>query len=276
MKILFTNDAEDATLSMTNESANYPVENIVNQVLRIRSQSTTFETEFTIEFSEDKTIDSLFYGWHNAIELEADFLNSSDSIIYSASAQPIDGIDDNSDVNLLFEDGIKFLFEDDVEFLLDFYGSSVFELRDIGRIYIPSTSGVRKIKIRLVTDESAVYLGGVGTGTIYETIYNVEDGYTDDYEDNSIVYVNQNGQGGSNYIDPLRVKNYILREYTNEQRIAMETLYKSVGVGKRLYFDPFEDNQDYEPAIYGFLTAPISFTKNGRRFSTPIAIQEAR
>jgi hypothetical protein len=67
MRILYNNLLETATLSATNENANYPVENVYDSTLQTKFKTTTSSTVITATLAEASTVSTFAFGAHNIL-----------------------------------------------------------------------------------------------------------------------------------------------------------------------------------------------------------------
>lgn len=66
MRILFENEILNATLSATNQNANYPIANVKHDFLTVPFKATDTSSVVTFTFSSVKTIDCCYIGFTNA------------------------------------------------------------------------------------------------------------------------------------------------------------------------------------------------------------------
>ena len=143
---------------------------------------------------------------------------------------------------------------------------------DIGVEWFSTLTTVRSVDIT-ITGASGVFLGGVGSGLCYQMpdpLANYDPGNAD----NSDFIESPHGQTLQTYIEPLRELEFGFREL--ELKGEIDSRYKSVGVGKPLFFDLYEDNRDKEPPIYGKIVRSLNFPYSPRRYNFKLQIREAR
>jgi len=120
-----------------------------------------------------------------------------------------------------------------------------------------------------------VFLGGISLDDPIE-FPDPDSTWQENYQDNSSVSENANGNTLQDYIKPLQIFNWTFRDVTRYDSSFYKDLYLLTGIGKIIWVDPFEDNHDFLDPIYCKMTAPFQPKKNGRRFNFELSIKEAR
>ena len=143
---------------------------------------------------------------------------------------------------------------------------------DIGVEMFTQIDTVRSVELT-ITGASGVYLGGIGSGLCYcmpdpLAVYDAGN------QDNSDFIESPHGQTLQTYIEPLRSLGFGFRELIIKKEI--DDKYKSVGVGKPLFFDLFEEDRTKEAPIYGKITKSFAFKYSPRRYNFALEIREAR
>lgn len=151
---------------------------------------------------------------------------------------------------------------------------SITSPEDIGVESFTQLTTVRSIEIT-INGASGVYLGGVGAGVCYDMPDPVAV-YEPGNADNSDYIESPQGQTLQTYIAPLRELSFGFREVAPSVRSEIETLYRSVGVGKPLFMDLYPGDRDKEPPIYAKITGAMSFPYSPRRHNFTLKIREAR
>lgn len=197
MKVLFDNIFEDAVLSATNESLNYPVKNLTNPFLEKRFQSSTNSSVITCDFTEDQEFDCFFYGYHTAVDMTVIFKDHLGSILLTLVFNP--------------------------------------EGNYIGVEEFPLITNVRTVDI-YITGGVNVFLGGIGGGVGYVMPYMLSE-YDKKPLDNSGEISSKYGQGLSNYIKPLHGYefSFVINSKTISDEVYNK--YRSVGIYKKMYFN---------------------------------------
>jgi len=77
-------------------------------------------------------------------------------------------------------------------------------------------------------------------------------------------------------VRPLRAYAVAFTDITREIMDEIMALYRSVGIGKPLWFDITELAHTFVKPIYGKIMSAISPRRNGRRYDFDITIKEAR
>jgi hypothetical protein len=142
VRILFNNVFENASLVATNESLNYPVENLVHPFLRKRFQSTNSTSLITATFTEDQIMDCFFYGWHNMTSVVVVFKDSGAGTLLTLN---------------------------------------ITSPEDVGAEIFTQLITVRSVEIT-ASGASGFYLGGIGSGACYQMpdpLANYDPGFTD-------------------------------------------------------------------------------------------------
>jgi hypothetical protein len=88
VKVLFDNIALAATLAAGSASPNYPVENIVDHILKKRFQSTLTSDTITLTWATDQTIDCCFAEHTNAKSFIITLYDSADVVLYRQRFSP--------------------------------------------------------------------------------------------------------------------------------------------------------------------------------------------
>lgn len=120
-----------------------------------------------------------------------------------------------------------------------------------------------------------VYLGGIALDDSVEFPDPIN-AWQENYQDNSSVSENDDGNTLQDYIKPLKVNSWIFRNVTRYNTNFYKDLYELTGIGKIIWVDPFEDNHDFLEPLYCKMTAPLQPKKNGRRYNFELSIKEAR
>lgn len=236
MKILFDNYVIDSTISALYASLNYPVANLQDTVLRKRFQCSRASDTITITFAERLDVSSFYYAYTNATYLQLRLYRDYETLLYTLTI--IDPVE--------LCGAHHFTLVEDVEYA---------ELDIIG--------------------PENVYLGGVGLGDSV-TFPDPENTWKDKLQDNSASSENVYGSTWTDYIEPLRVHNWICRDVELEDAQYYIELYRLTGIGKPVFIDPFENNHDFMTPLYAKFTNPMDKQKNGRRWEINIDIKECR
>lgn len=247
MRILFDDILDDrkgiTTITSLNENANYPASNLGHVFLTKRYQCSGTTDTVTSDLSEDRTISSLFYGFHVNPETGVDMLDSIEFRLY-----------DSSDVLLKTV--------------------TVSAPEDPGAEHFTAVPLVRKIEVEMSGD-SGFFLGKISAGDSY-SVDLLQDNFQEPLEDNSIVSRSAAGQTTSTLVSPLY---RFLATVLNKTRAEWKTflaLYNSVGKGFALWADPFEDDHVYQSPVYcTFDDTPLP-SKNAPTWDWTMAFKESR
>lgn len=169
-------------------------------------------------------------------------------------------------------ESLDVVFKNSVDAIL--LSVNITEPEDVGSFYFSKLTSVRSVEIT-VNGLIGVFLGGVGAGLCY-AMPNPLASYDPGSTDNSSSIESPYGQTLQSYIKPLRELEYGFRDQTLEIRKEVESLYRSVGIGKPIYFDLYEEDREKEPQIYGKIVNALRFPYSPRRHNFTIKIREAR
>lgn len=142
MKILFDNVVIGSTITSPYESLNYPADNLQDEILRRRYQSSRDIDTITIAFEDEADVSCFFWAFTNATQMILRLYNFSDELIFSQT------IDDPDQLSVIYFD----------------------------RNYAASA------EIDITGSTTGVYLGGVGLGeevTFPDPDYEWPENYTD-------------------------------------------------------------------------------------------------
>jgi hypothetical protein len=263
LKILFENYALDATVTSTSASTNYPPSNLVHPFLRKRYQNITGDDLITFLFDADKTVNSIYFGFHNADE-----------------------------ETLLTEDGEVLTTEDDIELFIS-TATLIYSLYSFGNtlLYTGTLNMVNQFEavhftavplVRMVTVETqwsglgnAGYLGGVGIGNSYTMPY-FSTAWDNGMIDNSPVSSSLVGQVLQNYIEPQDIKKFTWNGVTSTIFAEIKALVKSTGKGKPIWVDYFEESHDIVQPIYAITTGIENASRNEMLYDFSMTFTEAR
>lgn len=257
MKILFDNAATRATISSTNENANYPASNLIDEFLRIRWQEYHTGSVITIEFDDPEDIDCVFWAYSNAENIV---------VFTDTGAGASEGAY-----------GIELTSSGDYLTTSDGYMVGIVPASDgASAVYFDSVqTGVTHLYIWIYGEADKTYLGGIGCG-LSTTLYPVVD-YKEGYEDNSIIASSPYGQVAQNYIDPLVVDSYNFVGVTRETLIDIRDKYKTVGVGGKVWVDLTSEKHEFKTPMYAVISAPFQSAPMGNgKYSFSLSFTEAR
>lgn len=145
---------------------------------------------------------------------------------------------------------------------------------DIGVEYFTALTTVRSV-VFTITGTNGFYLGGVGGGACY-SMPDPLAAYSPGDNDNSDFVETPDGQTLQNYITPLLEYEFGFRDQTGDIYKEVKERYRSVGVGKPLFIDLYEDNRAKDTPLYGKLMAAPGFAYQPRRYSFTLKMREAR
>ncbi len=235
MKVLFDNKVIDSTITSALQNENYPAHNLENQFLRKRYQAVGQSDTITIQFDLPISTTSFFYSYNNLSSMVVRFYDVYDNLLYTET------------INTVYPEDAK---------------------------YFAEVADISYIEIDVITLNGNAYLGGVAVG-IPEDYGNVFFQWVDDPIDNSVVTDTNSGQSLQNYEEPLEEYTFEFYDLTNENKLVKKALYKSKGIGGKIWADPFEDNHDYMVPFYGTIRSKITTGKHGRRSNGSLKVREA-
>jgi hypothetical protein len=238
MKILFENELLDYTSIVSlYASENYPVTNLLDQFLEKRYQYLTGAVdEITVVLPAEVDINSVFFSYTNATRIDFSLLDDGDVELASHSFTSI--------------------------------------TNRCHAYHWTSTYGIKKIVVDVYPSTGA-YLGGIAAGEVYSA-KNPISPWNEPLVDNSVESSSPRGQGLQNYVEPLREYTWTFRDLTREQLNALREKYKAVGIGGKVWIDPFEGDPDFMEPFYAKISNVIETQKNGRRYDVTMTFSESR
>jgi hypothetical protein len=230
MNITYTNEVKKASLSATDVNNNFPLSNLYHRFLQLPFRSTSIATNtISIEWTEDKTIDSIFIGYHNLQTLQIKMYDSGASLL------------DDSGV-LTFTEGVD-----------DAY-------------YPTKQTTVRKIEVILLTTVSSSYfeIGNITAGEkltidcIETPDFDLEPGGNEDKS--------TTGQITGVYSTELEGFSYGLINLTTSEKKLLKKMVVYNGTYKPMWIDIYPDAHIEQPPVYVNLTSGLSFPKQQGKF----------
>lgn len=239
MKVLFTNELKNYdSITSDNESGNYPAVNIVHNFLTRRYQyQYGASDQITIEMPSDINVDSVFWSYTNATQIDITLLDVYDTELVSCSF-----------TNMTFDSGAYH--------------------------FAQRYTTVRKIIVDIYAVDGA-YLGGVAAGEIYD-IGDPVSPWSEPSIDNSILDISPGGQASQTPFAPLRAHTWDFRDFDRNEMNDIVNVYRDVSVGALIWVDAFPNNYNFAPPLYAVLLNGIVPKKNGRRYDWSLSIQEAK
>jgi hypothetical protein len=237
MKILWNNLLDDAELSSLNASLNYPVTNLQDSFLYVRTQSSIDVDTVTIMFDEDASISDFFWGYTNATKFVLRLYNYENELLYTETINDPDPQ----------------------------WGSVGFDI----------VEDVDHAELDIIGDEIGTYLGGIGIGIAYVMPDPLSE-WDETPIDNSDWSRSPAGQTLQNYTRPLRREPRKFADVSHAIKEEIMALYYEVGTGAALWFDFTELDHDYKKPLYGIIANIINPQKNGRMWEFDIVAEEAR
>lgn len=202
MRILTNNIvANNTSISMTNSDINYPVENIYDNALEAKAQASTNTTAITAAFDTEQSINSIFFGFHNATV-------------------------------------VTFVFKDSGGGTLDtvVFTNPIANAKE----YIDELTNVRSIEITLSTAETYIFIGGIACG-IYTEVYNVRLPIAVEHIDSSLWSQTSGGQFLFRTGFTLQGFTVDCAKISDEEVDAFMLAFSYVHKGKTFWLDRTED-----------------------------------
>lgn len=268
MNILWDNKILDATISSDNESVSYPASALKSVFLHEKYQAIGNSDTISIVFDGTVSVNCIFFGYTNMSSMTVHLWDSSNTELESIQF----GADGS--VMQYYGYGLSNFYGYDDQ-LYGYYARKGTTVYDPIAWYMTQTYDVAKITIDIVSEDSYVYLGGFATGKCID-MGNPSDGWTDDFDDKSIVSESDAGQVLQDYVTPLRVYKFTLDGKSRKEAKEAELLYRTYGVGVHLWCDLFPENHEFMIPIYCTLTDSMTPKKDGNNWKYDIEIKEAR
>jgi len=219
MKIIYDNVLHGGTYSATNESLNYPVENLDHPFITKRFQATGNTSTVTIILDTAASVDSIGHGVTNA--------TAGTIRVYSGA----------------YDLEATLTMDRDYDPCITYTASTI--------------AAVTKIEIDLTTTDTYAYLGGVSAGVAHEIDYayaQIERPLTD----NTAWQQMPGGQSLSNKKTPLRNVPLTFDAASITAANNLITVYRSVGLGTPMFIEFFEGARTIFPPLFCcFATVPV-------------------
>lgn len=231
MKVLFENFALNSTVTSETFSANYPPSNLTHIFLRKRYQNTTGSDLITFQLDQDRSVNSFYLGFHNADEIallteagENILTEAGESILIASADVTVKLYDYNGTLLYTHTGTLSNQFEAYHFTQVDLVRSVTLELDWLGLGNIG-------------------YMGGAGFGMSYAMPDPVAN-WIDGLSDNSVYNKNLIGQYTQNYVEPQNERTFSFFGVRRETFDEIKALVRSVGIGRPLWVDFFEEAHD--------------------------------
>lgn len=263
MRILADNALDRATITATNESVNYPPENLVHDFLQARMQFVSgTDNTITITFDDPETVNCLFFAYHNLGYMNIKVY--AEAVLLEETQVGVGGLIYTEDL----EDTITFMDGSD-EYFID--GIQV----QSEAVYFASTyQNVTSIVLEVFGPENS-YIGGLGVGQYYQAPNPLSD-HTEGHADNSVSTRSPYGQSAQTKIPPFDTGAYTFRGYIRSLWSAMRDLYMSLGAGAHVWVDFNEGNHDFKLPKYCTWDFLSESSKFGNYYQWEVRFTEAR
>jgi len=243
------------------------VSNLDSPYLRKRYQASGTTDTITVTFSQDKTIDSLFWGYTNIKTMLVTFYNASDEIVQIVYFN-------EGDVGYYYGYGTEDLYGYDPDNYYGYYERLSDHAYDPVSWHFGQDVTFRYATFEIEADETA-YLGAIGLGQAVE-MPDPQAEWEEDWDDKSIVSYSQAGQVQSQYVEPMRVYDFSFDGISRDRMNALREVYKTYGIGHIIWVDPTERAPDFMTPMYASLLAWGKDKKDGLQYSFSITVKEAR
>ena len=264
MRILFDNYALAATVTSLDASGNYPPTNLVHPFLRKRYQNITGDDTITFQFETDRTVNCIYFGYHNADQEE--LLTEDGEVITT----------EGDEVLLLASANINYYLYSYSGTLL--YSGTINMVNQFEAIHFDDVPLVRRVTVE--TEWSGLglsgYLGAVGIGQDYE-MPGADSEWMNGLEDNSIVMRSDVGQYLQNYVEPQDTRSFVWSGVLPAEYLVIKDSIKTIGKGRPVWVDFFENSHDQVQPGYCVIGGSIeSPQRNKHTYSFQLTFTEAR
>lgn len=264
MKLLFENYALDATISSLDASANYPPGNLIHPFMRKRYQNNTGDDAITMTLPNDRTVNCLYFGYHNA---------DAEELLTEAG----DVLTTENDVELLISSAtIEYYLYNFSNVLLK--SGTLDMTNQFEAVHFDDVLLVRKVVVKTKWAGLGIsgYLGAVGFGQEYD-MPAADSQWTNGLEDNSIVMRSNVGQYLQNYIEPQDIKTFGWSSVSSSEYLYIKNQIKAIGKGRPVWVDYFEDSHDQVQPGYCVIGGSIERPKKDKQlYSFSLTFTEAR
>lgn len=210
MRILFDNKIKDATITSLTPNSNYSAPNLKSQFLRLKYKSLGFDDVVTIQFPDNISADSFFYGFSNAKSMTVKLYSNTSALLETLT------------VDCAHDSGSSFFARHD----------------DVRRVTIEAASEV--------TED--LFIGGIGVG-VSVLMPDPLATLAAKLENLSGSSVSGEGQVANRYIEPLRVYESSFNEVLKDVYYELLELFASIGTG-HLWVDFTERNHSIHKPLY--------------------------
>lgn len=240
MKLINDNKLHNGTFTATDESLNYPVDNLDHPFLAKRFQGSASSSTITVVLSSASTIDAIGHGQTNA--------TSGTAILYTGGPTTYTSVESVT-MDLTYDPCVSYT--------------------------ATSQASITKIDFELSTDDTYIYIGGVAAGEYYE-IDNATADFDRGYQDNTAWTQTASGQSLANYQESLRSILLNFRPQTLTLANELVEVYRDIGIGSPFFIDIFPGVRDLMPPLYCCFSEAAEDTGVGNRRSITIPLLECK
>ena len=240
MRIINSNKLHNGTYSATNESLNYPVENLDHPFLSKRFQATEDNSTIQIDLNTPADIDAIAYGLTNAT---------------------------TGSIKLYTESGGSYTLVETVTMSFTYYSNMVYTTT--------IRANIARIVFELSTATDYLYLGGVSAGEAFEIEYPLSN-FDRPHVDNTTWLQTAGGQSIANYRKPLKQISLTFNTEGLTEANNFITIYEDIGVGAPFYVDFFYGKRELVTPLYCCFSSPPDDNGVGVDRTITIYLQECR
>ena len=236
MKVLFTNELKDATITALTPNANFPASNLNHVFAKLKYKGEGYSDTITATLPDNVTANCFYYTYTNAESMEVRLYSNASVLLETIT------------VDCTYSSGAEF-----------------FDTHD----------DVRWIEIDIAAPVSDdVYLGGIAIGEALDFPLPLAT-FDKQLVDNSSKTESTDGQTSRSYIEPLTVYSMQFTNVKRTDYHEIIELFKAVGIG-HLWVDITEDNHSVYQPLYCTSNLVESPTRDKKLVNFKLSIMEAR
>ena len=236
MKILFTNEIKDATLTALDQNENYPASNLSSVFAKLKYKGAGYSDTITATFDDNVSANSFFYTFTNASSMELRLYSNASALL------------DTITVDCTYDSGAE---------------------------YFADYTNVRRIEIDIASPVAEdVYLGGIALG-MADTFPFPLAKFDNDLIDNSSKTSSADGQTSYLHIKPLTSYSLQFTNVKRTEYHTLIEKFEKVG-GGHIWADITEDNHAVYRPMYcttGLMESP---TREKSQVNFKMTLTEAR
>lgn len=222
MRILFNNEVKNATITALTPNSNYSAPSLQSQFLRLKYKSLGISDTITVQFADNISANSFFYGYSNAVSMTVK--------VYSNASILLETVD----VDCAYDNGSAFFTRHD----------------NVRYFTIEATS---------ITTED-LYIGGIGFGLAY-TMPDPLATIVAKLDNLSGSSSSGEGQVSNRYIEPIKIYESTFAETEKVVYYEVLNEFIEIGTG-HLWVDFTENDHTFHKPIYCTSKMIDGVTKN--------------